>query len=133
MTLCQPDAIQLIAKSYSTGDFQQLTLLSSRNFISFVGSRGHYLSPEDLDNFAEFLPSIMVSDDGEKYFHPYQIWIATELRKRIEPNTRWSQWRTAPEETIIKFLVKHRAKSETRLDDFRSQTPRPGKGEEIPG
>ena len=104
MNLYQQDAIKSISNSYSTGDFQQLRLISSRQFLSLTQTRGLSLSKEHLDYFTEFLPPIWHSDDGEQYFHPYQICMAAELRKRIEPNFHWSQWESAPVDRIQKYL-----------------------------
>lgn len=75
-----PDLLQRIRDAYRNGRYQQLSLLSTGDFISYARRRGLLIHQDQLQGYRELVPAID-SVLGEDFYHPYQVWLVWRLQK----------------------------------------------------
>ena len=74
--------MDLIEAAITERPFQQLSLMSSAQFDSFLADRGLNVGLDGIRVFVE-LGVVKPLDDDEQVFHPFQIWPVSRLFQRL--------------------------------------------------
>lgn len=114
-------AVFEIRDCYDRGMFQQLRLLTLKQFVSQTRERGLSFWQQDLDQFEELIPAIDTVDEKTSLYHPYQVWVVDRLAELLEPNLAWVSYMKGSREALDAAIDRHWEHVTVGMDQLRER------------